>query len=61
MTTYVGSATGVSTATMPAHQVGDLIIVKAFRDASGVGTATFQAGAGGSGNSAPATLRVIKA
>jgi hypothetical protein len=31
---YVGGASGTNTATMPAHQAGDLIIVQAFRDGS---------------------------
>lgn len=32
--TYVGQASGVTSATLPAHQVGDLILAFAFNDAS---------------------------
>jgi surface protein len=32
--TYIGAATGVSTATLPTHQVSDLILAFAFRDGS---------------------------
>jgi surface protein len=32
--TYVGQATGVDSATLPAHQAGDLILAFAFRDGS---------------------------
>jgi surface protein len=32
--TYIGSASGVASATLPAHQVGDLIIAFAFREES---------------------------
>lgn len=31
---YIGNATGVNTATLPAHQAGDLLIAFAFRDGS---------------------------
>lgn len=31
---YIGSATGVTSATLPAHQAGDLILAFAFRDGS---------------------------
>jgi len=31
---YVGGASGTNTATMPAHQAGDIIILQAFRDGS---------------------------
>jgi hypothetical protein len=34
MVTYIGSAGGVDTATMPSHQSGDLIVAWAFRDGS---------------------------
>lgn len=34
MATYIGSAGGVDTATMPSHQAGDLIIAMGFRDGS---------------------------
>ena len=32
--TYIGQASGVTSATLPAHQVGDLILAFAFNDAS---------------------------
>lgn len=34
MATYIGSAGGTTTATMPSHQAGDLIIAMGFRDGS---------------------------
>lgn len=54
--TFVGSAFGVDTATMPAHQAGDVIVVFAYADNSatiptiGAGFSTINAPTGGNTN-----------
>lgn len=56
---FIGQATGTTSATLPAHQAGDLIVAYAFRDA-GTGTPSLPAGwtgyNGPSGNGLPNSL-----
>lgn len=57
-TYYVGSATGTDSATLPAHQAGDLLIAFAFRDGSTTvpgtpsGWTIFDGGSGGANSCA---------